>query len=45
MASNPEALYLSRLGDRVRAWRAEHSMTRKALSASCGISERYLAQL
>jgi XRE family aerobic/anaerobic benzoate catabolism transcriptional regulator len=45
MASNPEAIYLSRLGDRVRAWRAEHSMTRKALSAACGISERYLAQL
>jgi XRE family transcriptional regulator, aerobic/anaerobic benzoate catabolism transcriptional regulator len=45
MASNLEALYLSRLGDRVRAWRAEHSMTRKALSAACGISERYLAQL
>src|SRR5918995_5533731 len=40
-----ETLYLSRLGDRVRAWRAEHSMTRKALSAACGISERYLAQL
>ena len=45
MASNPESLYLSRLGDRVRAWRSEHGMTRKALSASCGISERYLAQL
>ena len=45
MASNLEALYLSRLGDRVRAWRSEHSMTRKALSAACGISERYLAQL
>jgi XRE family aerobic/anaerobic benzoate catabolism transcriptional regulator len=45
MASNLETLYLTRLGDRVRAWRAEHSMTRKALSAACGISERYLAQL
>jgi XRE family transcriptional regulator, aerobic/anaerobic benzoate catabolism transcriptional regulator len=45
MASNLESLYLSRLGERVRAWRAQHSMTRKALSAACGISERYLAQL
>lgn len=45
MASNPETLYLSRLGDRVRAWRSEHGMTRKALSAACGVSERYLAQL
>ncbi|MGH8734056.1 MAG: shikimate kinase, partial [Burkholderiales bacterium] len=45
MASNPETLYLSRLGDRVRAWRSEHGVTRKALSAACGVSERYLAQL
>src|ERR671915_2582066 len=37
--------YLSRLGERVRAWRSEHGMTRKALSAACGVSERYLAQL
>ena len=27
-----EAAYLGRLGDRVRAWRATHSMTRKALA-------------
>jgi XRE family aerobic/anaerobic benzoate catabolism transcriptional regulator len=40
-----ETTYLSRLGDRVRAWRSEHGMTRKALSAACGVSERYLAQL
>jgi XRE family aerobic/anaerobic benzoate catabolism transcriptional regulator len=40
-----EAAYLSQLGDRVRAWRTEHGMTRKALAASSGVSERYLAQL
>jgi len=40
-----ETAYLSLLGDRVRAWRHEHGMTRKALSAACGVSERYLAQL
>ena len=40
-----ETLYLSRLGDRVRAWRTEHGMTRKALSQASGVSERYLAQL
>ena len=40
-----ETAYLSLLGDRVRAWRSEHGMTRKALSAACGVSERYLAQL
>jgi XRE family aerobic/anaerobic benzoate catabolism transcriptional regulator len=40
-----EAAYLGRLGDRVRAWRATHSMTRKALALASGVSERYLAQL
>ncbi|HKU47360.1 MAG TPA: shikimate kinase, partial [Burkholderiales bacterium] len=40
-----ETAYLSLLGDRVRAWRNGHGMTRKALSAACGVSERYLAQL
>ena len=40
-----ETLYLSRLGDRVRAWRSEHGMTRKSLSQASGVSERYLAQL
>lgn len=40
-----ETLYLSRLGDRVRAWRTEHGMTRKTLSQASGVSERYLAQL
>ncbi|HXR58916.1 MAG TPA: helix-turn-helix transcriptional regulator [Burkholderiales bacterium] len=40
-----EAAFLARLGDRVRAWRAEHGSTRKALAAASGVSERYLAQL
>src|SRR5919198_3370305 len=40
-----EDAYLTRLGERVRAWRTEHGMTRKTLSAASGVSERYLAQL
>jgi XRE family transcriptional regulator, aerobic/anaerobic benzoate catabolism transcriptional regulator len=40
-----ESAYLAQLGDRVRAWRTEHGMTRKALAAASGVSERYLAQL
>lgn len=40
-----ESAYLSRLGARVRAWRAEHAMTRKTLALASGVSERYLAQL
>src|SRR5574341_120686 len=40
-----ETLYLSRLGGRVRAWRNEQRMTRKALAEASGGSERYLAQL
>jgi len=37
--------FLARLGDRVRAWRAEHGTTRKQLALASGVSERYLAQL
>jgi XRE family aerobic/anaerobic benzoate catabolism transcriptional regulator len=40
-----EAAYLARLGERVRAWRGANEMTRKALAAASGVSERYLAQL
>jgi XRE family aerobic/anaerobic benzoate catabolism transcriptional regulator len=40
-----EAAYLSQLGERVRSWRNGHGMTRKALAAASGVSERYLAQL
>ena len=40
-----ESAYLRRLGERVRALRTGHGMTRKTLSAASGVSERYLAQL
>ncbi len=40
-----ETAYLARLGERVRAWRTENAMTRKALALGSGVSERYLAQL
>jgi XRE family aerobic/anaerobic benzoate catabolism transcriptional regulator len=40
-----EAAYLARLGARVRSWRQEHGLARKALALASGLSERYLAQL
>ncbi|MEJ2174132.1 MAG: helix-turn-helix transcriptional regulator [bacterium] len=40
-----EAAYLARLGMRVRSWRQEHGLARKALALASGVSERYLAQL
>jgi len=40
-----ESAYLARLGERVRAWRTQNAMTRKALALASGVSERYLAQL
>src|SRR5947207_3866182 len=40
-----EEAYLARLGERVRAWRTEHGMSRKSLALASGVSERYLAQL
>jgi len=40
-----EDAYLARLGERVRAWRTEHGMSRKTLAVASGVSERYLAQL
>jgi XRE family transcriptional regulator, aerobic/anaerobic benzoate catabolism transcriptional regulator len=40
-----ESAYLARLGNRVRAWRTGHGMTRRQLSGASGVSERYLAQL
>ena len=40
-----DSVYLGRLGERVRAWRTDHGMTRRALAAASGVSERYLAQL
>ena len=44
-AQQQESAYLSKLGERVRAWRGEHAMTRKSLALASGVSERYLAQL
>ena len=44
-AAQQETAYLARLGERVRAWRGEHAMTRKSLALASGVSERYLAQL
>src|SRR4051812_28997752 len=44
-AAQQEHAFLARLGERVRAWRAEHGTTRKHLAAASGVSERYLAQL
>ena len=40
-----ETAYLARLGERVRRWRTEHGLTRRALALASGVSERYLAQL
>ena len=45
MAAILESDFLIQLGERVRAWRAEHATTRKALAAASGVSERFLAQL
>jgi len=40
-----ESAYLAQLGERVRGLRNARGMTRKALAAASGVSERYLAQL
>ncbi len=40
-----DSAYLLQLGERVRAWRTQQAMTRKALAEASGVSERYLAQL
>lgn len=37
--------YLQQLGARVRDARTRHGLSRKALAAKSGVSERYLAQL
>jgi XRE family aerobic/anaerobic benzoate catabolism transcriptional regulator len=44
-AADAEAAFLAKLGGRVRAWRSAAGVTRKALAATSGVSERYLAQL
>ena len=38
-------LTMTELGGRVRAWRARRGMTRKALAADSGLSERFLADV
>jgi XRE family aerobic/anaerobic benzoate catabolism transcriptional regulator len=44
--AEPEAkATLAELGARVRAWRARRGMTRKALAADSGLSERFLADV
>jgi XRE family aerobic/anaerobic benzoate catabolism transcriptional regulator len=40
-----ETAYLRSIGERVRALRAERTLTRKGLASASGVSERYLAQL
>jgi XRE family transcriptional regulator, aerobic/anaerobic benzoate catabolism transcriptional regulator len=45
MSAILESDFLTQLGERVRAWRAEHATTRKALAFASGVSERFLAQL
>ena len=40
-----DAVYLQRLGKRIRDARAQRGMTRRILSRDSGVSERYLAQL
>jgi XRE family aerobic/anaerobic benzoate catabolism transcriptional regulator len=45
MAAILESDFLIQLGERVRAWRAAHGTTRKALASASGVSERFLAQL
>lgn len=42
---DPDEALLRRLGERVRNARNRRGMTRKALSAESGVSERFLAQL
>jgi len=41
----PREPFLMELGERVRALRAQRALTRKALAATAGVSERHLANL
>ena len=40
-----ESEFLSQLGERVRALRAQRDMSRRELARQSGISERYIAQI
>ena len=44
-AAPADATYLQRLGDNLRALRAQRGITRKVLGQQSGVSERFLAQL
>lgn len=44
-AAPGEEAYLKRVGERVRIGRARRGMSRKSLSKTSGVSERYLAEL
>ncbi len=44
-AEHETSATLAELGGRVRAWRARRGMTRKALAADSGLSERFLADV
>lgn len=45
MSETDNRATLAELGARVRAWRARRGMTRKALAADSGLSERFLADV
>ena len=45
IVDQPTNVTLAELGTRVRAWRARRGMTRKALAADSGLSERFLADV
>ncbi len=44
-AGAQDAVFLARLGERIRAARARRALSRKALAEASGVSERYLAEL
>ncbi|MDO8718968.1 MAG: helix-turn-helix transcriptional regulator [Polaromonas sp.] len=45
LAEQESKVTMSELGGRVRAWRARRGVTRKALAADSGLSERFLADV
>ncbi|MBT9476071.1 helix-turn-helix transcriptional regulator [Polaromonas sp.] len=45
LAEQESKVTMSELGARVRAWRARRGVTRKALAADSGLSERFLADV
>ena len=45
MSEQESKATLAELGGRIRAWRARRGMTRRALAADSGLSERFLADV